>query len=302
MGSTSVHLLVGEVTGHAIEAVIDQSVFLRLGAAAEVARLGPAHRAGLVEALAGYARLSRQFGAEIVTFVGTDPLRRAADAAVVVSAVNRATSVGLHVLTPEEEALLTVIGVTAGWPVTAELGVIDVGGGSSEIAFVGPERPTRVTGIRSGAARLTDRFVSSDPPTEDEVQALRLAARGLLTTAPDEPLGELVGVGGTASNILKVLAAAADDRVLDRDRLGAALEILVGEPSAVAADRHLLNPVRARVLPAGIAILVAVLDRYGLDRMTVSAAGIREGIVLATLHAGAGWRDRLPVLARGWAG
>lgn len=300
IGSNSVHLLVGEVTDHTVTAIIDQAVFLRLGSASDAARLGSAHRAGLVETLVGYARLARRFGAGTVTFVATEPLRRAADAAVIVSAAGRASGVPLHVLGHDEEALLTLIGVTSGLPADHDLGVIDVGGGSSELVFVGPDRRARAIGIRAGSARLTDRFVVADPPTSEEVQALRLAARGLLAAAPDEPLEEMIAVGGTASNILKVIGVGPEDPWLDRGRLDAALAALLSEPSGSAAERHLLNPVRARVLPAGIAIVGALLERYGLERLTVSDAGIREGTILATLQAGVCWRDQLEQLAHGW--
>ena len=58
---------------------------------------------------------------------------------------------------------------------------------------------------------------------------------------------------------------------------------------------------RTRILPAGVAILEALLDRYGLAELIVSDAGLREGAILAVAHAGAGWRDQLPWLAHGWA-
>jgi exopolyphosphatase/pppGpp-phosphohydrolase len=109
-----------------------------------------------------------------------------------------------------------------------------------------------------------------------------------------------VAVGGTASNLVKVLPAASIDRTLTRERIDEVEAILGSEPAAAAAERHLLNPVRARILPAGGAIMVAILDRYGADRIRVSDAGVREGAVLAVAHAGAAWRDQLAVLAHGW--
>ena len=55
------------------------------------------------------------------------------------------------------------------------------------------------------------------------------------------------------------------------------------------------------MLPAGVAILEALLERYGLDELIVSDAGLREGAILAVAHAGSAWRDQLPWLAHGWA-
>ena len=66
------------------------------------------------------------------------------------------------------------------------------------------------------------------------------------------------------------------------------------------AVHHAVNPLRARVLPAGVAILEAFLERYGVRRLRVVDTGIRKGAVLAASRVGASWRDDLEDLARGW--
>ncbi len=75
---------------------------------------------------------------------------------------------------------------------------------------------------------------------------------------------------------------------------------LSAEPAAYVALHHAVNPLRARVLPAGVAILEAFLYRYGLRRLSVIDTGIREGAVLAASRVGSTWRDELEDLARGW--
>jgi exopolyphosphatase/guanosine-5'-triphosphate,3'-diphosphate pyrophosphatase len=291
---------VAVVAGHRLEPLVDESVFLGLGAAADGGPLGDERRAGLVAALVGYGDTARRLGASAITLVGTEPLRRASDSARAVHDVMRATGVPFHVVSHEEEAYLTLIGVTAGRAVTREIAVVDVGGGSSEVVLVGPDRPARAFGIQVGSARLTARYVTDDPPTAAEIFELRRTAHDLLASAPDAHPRELVAVGGTASNLLRVLPVAALDRTLTRRRLRQALEVLMTETSALAAERHAVNPVRARILPAGAAIMEAILARYGLERLHVSEAGVREGTCLVTAHAGPAWRDRLEALAHGW--
>ena len=127
-------------------------------------------------------------------------------------------------------------------------------------------------------------------------------AREVLAAAPAASPREIVGVGGTASNLVKVLPAALLDRTLTRRRLADIQAVLAAEPADLAAERHAVNPVRARLLPAGGAIVDAILERYGVDRMRVSNASLREGAILAEHHAGEDWRDRLPELAHGWRG
>ena len=90
------------------------------------------------------------------------------------------------------------------------------------------------------------------------------------------------------------------DQVLTRARLEEIMETLATEPASLAAERHNVSPARARMLPAGAAILEAVLDRFGSDQLEVSDLGIREGLILAASRAGDRWRQQLPSLVGGW--
>jgi exopolyphosphatase/pppGpp-phosphohydrolase len=284
-----------------VEPVVDESVFLGLGDQVDGrGSIGPAKRAELAAVLVRYADIARRLGAVRILFVGTEPLRRAADAARVVNEVGAATGVDLHVIDHREEAELTLLGVNLGRPITRDLAIVDIGGGSSQVVEVGPGHRQRSIGLRLGGARLTAAFVNHDPPSADEVNAMRAEARRVMAGSPDLDLAELIAVGGTASNLVKVLPAALLDRRLDLDRLLGAIALLCSEPAAQAAERHAINPTRARLLPAGAVIMEAILARAGLDSLIVSEAGVREGLVLAAARAGCGWRDQLADLARGW--
>jgi exopolyphosphatase/pppGpp-phosphohydrolase len=301
VGSNSVHLLVARVREHHLTAVADESAFLGLGArVADHGLLGPAARAELAEAVAAYVASARDLGATTVTVVGTEPIRRAGDAPEIVAEVSRAAGEPLYVLTHEEEAYLTVIGVTEGRLLAHEALVVDIGGGSSEFCLVGPRAAPRAQGLRLGAGRLTQRFVTGDPPTADEIAAMRAEAQRAVAGAPDGAPRGIVAVGGTVSNLLKVVRFGARAGTLSRNENARALTLLSAEPSELAAKRHGVRPVRARMLPAGAVIVEAILDRYGADEVRVSDAGIRDGAILAAAHAGHAWRDRLPVLAHGW--
>ncbi len=247
-----------------------------------------------------YAATARQLGATAITFMGTEPIRRAADAARIVEDVERASGVPLHVLTHEEEAYLTLVGVTRGLPVRHETLVVDIGGGSSEFCAVAAGGVARASGLRLGSNRLTHRFVQDDPPTAAEVETMRVAADEILVGAlPSEPT-ELVVVGGTASNLLKVTAGGVADRIVTKTRLEEALEVLTAATAAEVADRFTVNPKRTPLLAAGVVIVDALMRRYRVERALVSDAGMREGAILVAEHAGRAWRDRLPELAHGW--
>jgi exopolyphosphatase/guanosine-5'-triphosphate,3'-diphosphate pyrophosphatase len=300
LGSNSVHLLVAGVSNHLLSPLDDESVFLGLGSAvASRGYLGKAARAALITALERYAAVARDLGADAVSFIGTEPIRRAADSATTVHEVTAATGAPLFVLSHEEEAYLTIIGVTEGRPVAHETLVVDIGGGSSEFCVVDAARPPRAIGLRLGSARLTDRFVSHDPPEPAEIEAMYAAALDAVADAPAARPVEIVAVGGTASNLRKVVPTASDG-VLGPERIAEALMLLGSMSGAAATVRFGVNPIRARILPAGAAILAAILDRYEVSEVRISEAGIREGAILAVAHAGPAWRDRLVELTRGW--
>ena len=301
LGATSVHLLVATVVDHRLEPLAEESAFLGLGGAIDAGeRLGVEGRAVLAETMLRYAEIARRYGATEITFIGTEPIRRAADAALIVNEIMRVTGVGLHVLSHEEEALLTLIGVTEGRLLGHDVLVIDIGGGSSEFVVVGPSSRAAASGVQLGAARLTGRYATQDPPTIDDIESMRAAARAVIAGAPDARPDEIVIVGGTASNLCKVIPGARVDRVLTREKLAVALDVLLSEPAALAATRHGVKPIRARILPAGAVIVDAILERYSADAARVSGAGIREGAILVVAHAGIAWRDRLETLAHGW--
>ena len=301
VGSTSVHLLVASLDGADLTVLADQSEFLGLGPIVDAdGRLGAPTRDLLRDTLASYVDIARGLGARHVAIVATEPLRRAGDAARAVVDIERATGMPVHVLTHEEEAFLTLIGATAARPITVETLIVDIGGGSSEFCDVPAAGTAHASGVRLGAGRLTDRHVAHDPPTRDELTAMAHAAELALERAPVAAPRELVLVGGTASNLLKVAPTTMDDRVIDAARLAQAIDTMLSRPSDALVDQFLVRARRARILPAGAMIVEAIMRRYGLASATVADGGIREGAVRIALHAGPAWRDRLLALAHGW--
>ena len=293
VGSTSVHLLVADLHRRSIAPVADESVFAGLGAAV-VARgvLGDAAAAELATVLGAYARRATDLGADDVVMVATAPLRRAADAARVVWLVGREAGVALHALTEREEALLTLLGATGGVTSADGIAVVDIGGGSTELVGMGSGGAPLVTALPLGAATLAGRHVSGDPPLADELASMRTEAFAAVAT-PGQPVGRtVVAVGGTADNLARV----SGSRHLSRERVEAALARLATMPADEAASAFGIRPARARLLPAGAVILLAVMDRWRVDAVEVSPAGLREGAVLARAAGGRCWRDRLEAL------
>ncbi len=293
VGSHSVHLLVADAVDGRIEPVLDESIVLGLGDRVDGAGALGDLAGDLVAALVGYVAQSRAAGARDVAVVATEPLRRAVDAATVITRATAATGVPVHVLDHDEEGLLTFLGATGGRPHPGGLAVVDIGGGSTELVMGGPAGPLWAVGMPIGGSRLTRLVEPADPPAPADLARLRDAAEIAAATLPDATPAALIAVGGTASNLVKVVAAARRDGLLTPRRLHAAVRTLAREPAATAAARFGISPARARTLPAGAAILEAVLGRYGLAGGRVVEGGLREGLVYAQDRVGADWRDRL---------
>lgn len=299
IGSYSVHLLVASVRGHLLEPSYDESAYLGLGRAIdETGGLGQA-REPLVETISNYAMRAWSLGAARITIVGTDPLRRAADAPEAIAAIAASTGLDVGVLDHDEEALVALVGVQAGRPVLRDTAVVDIGGGSTEVLAVGPARDPEAVGLPLGATRLTGMHVHHDPPTDAEVAALLGYSLLEMARAPTFAPAELIAVGGTARSLLRVGPRLAN-RALTHRRVRRALTLMTVAPAEVTAERYGIRLSRAHVLAAGASILLGALDRYRLDRLRVAAGGLREGLILAASRAGPGWRSELRDLARGW--
>ncbi len=238
--------------------------------------------------------------------MATEPLRRATNRDEVLEHVLAATGRPLHVLSHEAEARLTLLGVTGGAAVRAPLMVVDIGGGSTEIISVDDGSAKPVVGVlATGSSRLTKSLVVHDPPTWFEINALRAESRRLI----DALAGALhagrsprcVMVGGTASNLVKLLpsavmegaSAAGRPRSIDLVDLPACFDRLAREPADALVLRYAVNRRRAGQLTAGAALVEALLVRYGVPRAEVSAASLREGTILAVAEAGEDWPEWL---------
>lgn len=298
VGSNSIHLVIGVITRAGVLPLVDESELLGLGDVVD--RDGSVLDdacAAMIRTLERYAATSVAHGAEAITFVATEPLRRATNQTEIVAAVLSATGRPLHVLSHEAEARLTLLGVTGGGRATGSLMVVDIGGGSTEVISVddGSEEPV-VSVLPTGSSRLTRALVEHDPPTWLEIDLLRAESRRLVD-ALDLPPPMAGGsprclmVGGTASNLVKLLPApaAGDPRTIDQADLPACFDLLSRVPADALVVRFAVNRRRAGRLAAGAGLVEALMARYGVSRAEISPASLREGTILAVAEAGDDW-------------
>jgi exopolyphosphatase / guanosine-5'-triphosphate,3'-diphosphate pyrophosphatase len=278
IGSNTTRLLVADVDGEGLSEVAVQRSFTRIGGACAADGTIAEEKIWEVAAVVSeQVRAARELGVESPRIVATGAVRAAPNRTVFTTAVEEASGLVMAILPGEEEARLAFIGATRtlSRPPPGPIGVVDVGGGSTELA-VGT-RAEGVTWWRSlpiGSGVLADAHLQSDPPDEAEVGAVRERVAGMLDDL-DAPRPEtVIAVGGSATSLYRLIGPLLSPVALER---GVAL--LCAMPAAEAATRFALEPERVRLLPAGICLLLGAARAFGTP-LVVGRGGLREGLLL----------------------
>lgn len=294
VGSNTVHLLVLDAHpgAHPMPA-FSHKAELRL---AEHLTDNGSIAAGGVEALCRFVseavQTAEDKGVEDVMAFATSAVREAPNGAEVLDTVRERTGVDLQVLSGRDEARLTFLAVRRwfGWS-SGRLLVLDIGGGSLEIAAGLDEEPDVATSLPLGAGRLTRDHLPGDPPGEDDVRALRKKVRADVARVVREVtrFGEpdlVVGTSKTLRSLARVCGAAPSEAGL-RVRRALPLERLSQEVSRIAAmsaqeraDLPGVSASRARQLLAGALVAEAAMDLLGVEELQICPWALREGVIL----------------------
>jgi exopolyphosphatase/guanosine-5'-triphosphate,3'-diphosphate pyrophosphatase len=245
-----------------------------------------------VGVLLRYCRRARALHAERIRVAATAAVRDASNRDDLARAVLEHAGSELEVLSGEEEAALSFLGGTRGLDAPGPFLVLDIGGGSTEFV-VGTDAPDAAISVQMGSVRLTERFVRHDPPTAEEVDAMRTFVRDRLDeVARAVPVGDartLVAVAGTSTTVQAIALALLhhDPEAIHRTRLArdAAERVLRQLAEMTTAERAALPvmaPGRADVIVAGAVILVEVM-RFSFEDALVSETDILDGLALEML-------------------
>ena len=174
IGSNTTRLLVADAGNGRLRELATQRAFTRIGRSMRDGGSIPADKIEeTAEVAASQARSAREAGAEDVAAVATAAIRGAPNRDELVEAVQSAAEVTLRVLSGEEEARLAFVGATRTLttPPEGTMAVIDVGGGSTELAIGDPRGDVDWSGsFRIGSGYLADSYLRSDPPSATPVQ------------------------------------------------------------------------------------------------------------------------------------
>jgi exopolyphosphatase/guanosine-5'-triphosphate,3'-diphosphate pyrophosphatase len=295
LGTNSTRLLIADVDGSGrIEEVERRSGVTRLGDGVDTdGRLKPDAIDRVCVALDAYAKLIRAAGCETARAVMTSAVRDAGNGGEFVSLVAERYDVDARAITGAEEARLTFKGAMSERdpdPAVPTL-VIDVGGGSTELVIGAGHEISFHVSLQAGVVRQTERHLQSDPPSATQLGALRRDVRGLIRrhvpAAERRRPAQAIAVAGTATS-----CAAIDQglRVYDSARVhGYAIGLttcrlllarVAGVPLAGRRTIRGLHPDRAPTIIAGVAILLEVLESFGLAGFEASEHDLLRGAAL----------------------
>jgi exopolyphosphatase/guanosine-5'-triphosphate,3'-diphosphate pyrophosphatase len=277
IGSNTTRLLVAEPDGAGLREVLARRMFVPLVDGAGGA-IGPETVTVLASVVAAHVAVARECGAERIHAVATAAIRHAANREALCAAVEREAGLRVRVLDDADEARLAFAGATRtlAAPPEGMLGVVDVGGGSSELVAGTVARGVSwYASVRVGSGVLTERHVRGDPPTAEELDALRAEAEAAFAGIAAPRPRCAYAVGGSATSVRQLCGGELTPLALDD-----ALRLVVSWSVRDTARRLSLARERVRLLPAGLVLLRAAAEAFGGLPLEVARGGLREGVVL----------------------
>jgi exopolyphosphatase / guanosine-5'-triphosphate,3'-diphosphate pyrophosphatase len=285
IGSNTTRLLVAEPVDGQLKKVMEQRAYTRINKAIRDSGEIPAAKADEVaEVVSTQVRLARELGAETIRAVATAAVREASNGTAVARKISDRAGVPVEILGEDEEGRLSFIGATKtlGHPVEGRVGVVDVGGGSTEIIL--GTVPGGVEEVRSwpvGSGVLADELIASDPPSATEIRKIRDRIEDIFAGVEIEQPAQAVAVGGSATSLRRLVGAVLEYETLERG-----IRVLAGDPAADIARRFELDPQRVRILATGVLLLEKLSELLG-QPLQIGKGGLREGVILDQLNGNA---------------
>ena len=292
IGTNTSRLAVFEVPpGDGFSLVFEKNYITRLGEGVNVSgRLSGAAVERTLEALREFSECCGDLGVSRTAAVGTAVLRRAENGA---SFLDRARSLGIdvEVITGEEEGLLVFRGACSGLKTAHEkILTIDIGGGSTELVRGGMNRPEACVSHEIGSVAATERFLHDDPPSARSIEELKIHSTEIFRkTAGEWAWGGdhlCIGVAGTISTLAMIdleLPEYDPARVhghrLGLDNVRRLADALLGMKAERRREIPGIQPKRADIIHAGSAILLALMEAFGIGAILVSECDIRYGLL-----------------------
>jgi len=260
----------------------------------QTGKLNPAVAEAAIKVILEFKNLAARYRVRGIKAAGTSALREAADGKAFQRRVKK-LGIPLEIISEQEEARLISLGLMSDLRFHLPLGFfMDIGGGSVELSVANTANIFCLFSLPLGAVRLTEAFISNDPPRNREIRDLRAFIQDKLGPVArrieQEKFTMAFGSGGTITALAETDSRVAGDSkagslmVLRRSRLKTLLETLTGQTVSERAAFISGDPKRADIIVAGGLVLHEVMSSVGLDYLFVSRRGLRDGLMVDLLR------------------
>jgi exopolyphosphatase/guanosine-5'-triphosphate,3'-diphosphate pyrophosphatase len=311
IGTNTLRLLIAEINNKNLQPVYLKRIITRLGGDyKEETGMSPAAKERTIKALELFAEKINEYDVKEVKAVATSVVRRAKNKKEFLENVLKRTGIDVKIISGDEEARLSLLGVLsvikAGTPppvplVEGDKGggapkylVVDIGGGSTEFIATNGSKMVGAWSMEMGVVHLTENYLKTDPPTRHELNAMENEIKEVIANLKDLmkkdgclPSALLIGTAGTITTL------AAIDQGLEKYDPEKMNNYILSYKAIKKIYQHLASlPLKQReailslekgredIIIPGAAIVLKAMEDFGFDKMTVSDAGLLEGILL----------------------
>jgi exopolyphosphatase/guanosine-5'-triphosphate,3'-diphosphate pyrophosphatase len=297
IGSHTARLLVSQWTQDTgiLRPLVRRRAYIRLAKKFEIGgakSIKPEAMEGTLRVLDDFMRSTRELKVTSILAVATGVVREADNKDHFLSAIESRTGIRVRVVSGEEEAFLTRLGVARALHLgRRSFAVFDLGGGSTELV-IEERAERRLFSLPLGAAICTERYLNSDPPEDEQIKTLESEVSETLRGAFGHlEIGEklLVGTGGTVTTLAAIIhdirvheisPQRMDGLALTMEDLEALFQRMKRMSTRERVDLLGVDQGRAEVVVAGCLIVISLMRFLGAYRLTVSISDLLEGILI----------------------
>lgn len=294
IGTLTCRLLIADCSSRApLKELRSERRILRLGEGVDQnKRLSQAAMDRVIRCLCEWKAVVETYRVDACAVVATSAVRDAANRAEFLDRVKRAAGFDVEIITGDEEARRTLLGIRSGLPSgVTDMLALDIGGGSTEFMLDRPGQAPIVRSMDIGVVRLCERILRHDPPTAEEIQQAREWVRSeteiAVAAMPRSARITFVGTAGTVTALAAMaqkLPAYEPARIhnykLQLDTVQQLEQVLFSRTKADRAGLPGLEKDREEVIAAGAIIIRTVMETLGIESVLVSDLGLREGVLI----------------------
>ena len=296
IGTNTLRLLIAETHNKKLQPFFLQRIITRLGGDyKEDIGISPAAEERTINALGIFAEKIKEYDIKEIKAVATSVVRRAKNKKKFLKNVLEKTGLNVRVITGEEEARLSLLGVLS------VIGngnkkclVVDIGGGSTEFIKVGAGKMIGAWSMEMGVVHLTENYLKTDPPAHTELDAMENEIngtiedlKGLIENGDFLSSAVFVGTAGTITTLAaidmrleKYDPKKINNYILSCRAVKKIYRHLASLPLKQRGELLSLEKGREDIIIPGAAIVLKAMEGFGFDEMTVSDAGLLEGILI----------------------